>query len=346
MLTDAGKVAHRELHAALDAARVRHAPELEIARRALLTVEGVALTADLRARVTRFTAFAERADVAVIEDAYRRGARAFSPDLARTYAQHLARGFADRDPEEAILEAHTEIAALATIDGVKAYVDANAEALTTRWLDTYRIPIKSLSDERQEEYRQIRAMSAEPTSQDLGQPREWLVATMVQEADGSETPLPRHTDHLMADVEGLFPAELNTWERSVLARERGQAGFEAWYRNPARATPEALGVVYTTDGGYKVLRPDFVFLARLPDGSMAADLVDPHGAHLSDALPKIRGLAEYAEAHASAFRRIETVSMIDDDLRVLDLTDRLVRSAVATAQSATELYRSAFGRPY
>lgn len=346
LLADAGKLAHRELHAALDATRVRYASPLEDARRAVLTVEGVALTADLRAGETRFTSFAERADAAVIEDAYRRAARAFSPDLARTYAQHLAQEHPDLDSEEAIIAAHTEIAALATIDDAKAYLDANAELLTTRWLDAYRVQIKTLSDERQEEYRQIRAMSAEPVSQDLGRPREWLVATVAREPDGSESILPRYENHMMADDEGLFPAELNSWERSVLRRERERAGFEAWYRNPSRATPESLGVVYNTEVGYKIIRPDFIFFTRQPDGSVAADLVDPHGAHLSDALPKIRGLVDYVESHPGVFRRIETISQVDDELRVLDLTDHIVRAASATATSALELYRSGLSRPY
>lgn len=346
ILADAGKEAHRELHAALDAARVRYAGQLDPARQTVLTVEGVALTADLRAQVTRFNAFVESADMAVIEDAYRRAARVFSPDLARTYAEHLARGMGEREPEEALIAAHVEIAALALVEGVRDYLEAEAERLTRRWLDKYRVAIKSLGDERQEEYRQIRAMSAEPEAQDLGHPREWLVASMARELNGAATPLPTFRNHLMCDTNGLFPAELNGWEQDVLARESARTGFEAWYRNPARATPEALGIAYASDGGYKILRPDFVFLSRLANGTVVADLVDPHGTQLSDALPKIRGLAQYAEAHASAFRRIESVAKVDDELRVLDLTDGIVRNAVAGAESAAELYQSALARQY
>lgn len=346
ILPDAGKEAHREMHAALDAARIRFAPELAAARQAVLTVEGVALTADLRAQVTRFTAFVESADMAVIEDAYRRAARVFSPDLARTYAEHLAHSFTGADPEEALISAHTEIAALGSLEGVREYLESDADQITRRWLDRHRIAIKSLGDERQEEYRQIRAMSAEPEAHDLGHPREWLVASVARESNGTEAPLPRYANHLMCDADGLFPVELNGWEQDVLARESRQPGFEAWYRNPSRSVPEALGIAYASDNNYKILRPDFLFLARLADGTVVADLVDPHGAHLSDALPKIRGLAQYAEAHAGMYRRIESVAKIEDTLRVLDLTDRTVRIAIASAQSASELYTSAIARPY
>jgi hypothetical protein len=72
LLGDAGKKAHSEMHKALNAARERYRYEITQARKAVLTVEGVALTADLRNRNMSFDDFWEAADYAVIEDAYRR----------------------------------------------------------------------------------------------------------------------------------------------------------------------------------------------------------------------------------------------------------------------------------
>ena len=77
-----------------------------------------------------------------------------------------------------------------------------------------------------------------------------------------------------------------------------------------------------------------------------ADLVDPHGHHLADALPKLRGLAEYAAAHGEAFRRIETIAEVEKKLRVLDLTQAEVRDAVAQAQDLVGLYKSDFASDY
>ena len=57
---------------------------------------------------------------------------------------------------------------------------------------------------------------------------------------------------------------------------------------------------------YKIVRPYFLFFAE-QDGKVVLDLVDPHGLHLADALPKLQGLALYAEQHATAYRRIESV---------------------------------------
>ena len=101
-----------------------------------------------------------------------------------------------------------------------------------------------------------------------------------------------------------------------------------------------LGVAYTADNNeIRIVRPDFMFFAVQSDGTVAADIVDPHGTQFSDALPKLHGLAKYAETHTTVFRRIETVAKVDDTLRVLDLTNPEVRKAVAEAKDAKSAYR-------
>ena len=67
--------------------------------------------------------------------------------------------------------------------------------------------------------------------------------------------------------------------------------------------------------------------------------MDPHGTQFSDALPKLHGLAKYAETHTHIFRRIETIAKVDDKLRVLDLTNPGVRKAVFEAKDAKSAYR-------
>ena len=69
-------------------------------------------------------------------------------------------------------------------------------------------------------------------------------------------------------------------------------------------------------------------------------IVDPHGHHLADALPKLRGLAEFAATHGESFHRIESVARMNvSTLRVLDLTDPAIREAVARAGDVQALYR-------
>jgi hypothetical protein len=294
-----------------------------------------------------FDDFLEDADFEVIEDAYRRASRILSPDLSRTYAEYLASKKADADsPEDALTEAHADIAALGLVADVKTYLDAEADKLAKSWLDTYRVAIKRLSDERQEAYRQVREMSADPEDVDLEKPRTWMEPTSAHEADGTEALLPTYQDHLLCDETGAFPAEMNTWEVEVLRTEVQRPGFLAWYRNPSRSTQDSLGIAYADGTRIRIVRPDFIFFSTQSDGSVAADIVDPHGIQLGDALPKLQGLARYAEAHATIYRRIESVAKIGTRLRVLDLTSPQIRKAVAEAENARSLYEGSFAVEY
>jgi hypothetical protein len=345
LVPNAGKLAHAELHKVLDAAQARYAAELATARASVLTVEGKTLTADLRSQATTFDEFVAAADHVVIEDAYRRAARALSPDIARTYAERIA----DQDPgddDEALLDAHTTVAALGLVPDVQTYLDAEADKLAKQWLTDHRVTIKALSDERQDAYRQLREMSTEPQDLDLAKPTSWLVPTVARHGD-IETPLPRHGLHLLAADDGSFPVDTHdTWEAEVLERELSRNHLVGWYRNPARSSQDSLAIVYEHGGRTRTVRPDFVFFTQQPDGTIAASIVDPHSTHLSDALPKLRGLAAYAERHGEHLQRVDAVAKVADAYRVLDLTEASVRAAVAAAADAIALYNSPHAGDY
>lgn len=347
LVAAAGKKAHAEMHKALGAAQTRYADEVAAARSGVLTVEGQSLTADLAHGTKTFQDFLDEADYAVIEDAYKRAARMISPDLARTYAEHLADANAEADsPEEALMEAHADIAAMGLVPEIKPYLDAEADKLTTSWLTQHRVSIKALSDDRQEVYRQIREMSADPQDIDLATPQSWMEPTTIRHADGTETPIRTFEHHLLADKDGSFPSVLNGWEEDVLAAEMAHSAFLAWYRNPSRSSQDSIAIAYEDGGRIRTLRPDFVFFSRNADETIAVSIVDPHGHYLADALPKLRGLAAYAERHGSDFQRIEAISKLGEQLRVLDLTQPSVRAAVLDATDAHALYGSAAGSNY
>ena len=348
LLADAGKKAHAEMHKVLDGTQVRYADEIKKAREAVLTVEGKTLTADVKTKGMTFNDFVEAADYAVIEDAYKRAARVVSPDLATTYSEHLAsKAGDDKDPEDALIEAHIVVASIGLVPQIKDDLEAAAEKLSNQWLNQYRIPIKSLTDERQEVYRQIREMSADPLDVDLARPHAWLQPRTAREADGKEVELPRYERHMLCDDDGLFPESFgSSWEGKVLLTELQRDETVAWYRNPARASQDSLGVVYEDADEMKIVRPDFIFFARLPGGSISADVVDPHGTHLSDALPRLRGLARYAEINQAVFRRIEVLAEIAGIYRLLDLTEPTVREAIQTAESAKALFQSGAATDY
>ena len=347
LLADAGKIAHAKMHKVLDGAQVTYVEEINKARDAVLTVEGKTVKADVDTKAMTFNDFIEAADYAVIEDAYKRAGRVITPDLAKTYSEHLAGKVPeDEDPEDALIEAHTVVAAIGLVSDIRDYLEADAEKLANQWLTDHRVVIKSLNDERQDVYRQIREMSADPLDVDLAQPKTWLQPTTARDPDGTEFDLPRFEKHLLCDEDGLFSQHFNSWEDKVLLAELQHEETVAWYRNPARASQDSLGVTYEDGSEIRIVRPDFVFFARLADGSFAADIVDPHSHHLADALPKLKGLARYAEANGTIYRRIEAVAKLDSGFKLLDLTEQHVREAVDKTTSAKSLYESAVAIDY
>lgn len=144
----------------------------------------------------------------------------------------------------------------------------------------------------------------------------------------------------------MYSVELRDWEKSVLKTEMRREGFKVWYRNPDRPTQDSLGIAYVDGDDIKILRPDFLFFAEEPSGNIVADIVDPHGYHLADALPKLRGLASYAESHGTSYRRIQAVAEVGGTLRMLHLTSAEVRRSVMSASSAKELFESLVARDY
>src|ERR1022692_1818897 len=323
LLPEAGKLAHAAMHKVLDDFINQHAAEFATKRKSVLTVEGSTVIADLQKNKTEDGSFQADADAVVINDAFRRTGRILSPDITRTYTEVLAgrKPQAKADYEEALIEAREEIAALGLMDNVGMYFDAEATKLSSNLLKQYGDVVKKLPDDRQETYRQISAMSREPHDVDLARPLSRMEATMVREKDGTETKLPSYPHHLLCDEQAAYPAVLNDSERTVLLAEMKRKGFKFWYRNPDRPSQDSLGIAYEYGDDTSISRPDFLFFAEMSDGSIAVDIVDPHGVHLDDALPKLKGLARYAEAHPNVFRRIEGVTEVKEKLRVLNLND-------------------------
>lgn len=348
LLPHAGKLAHAAMHKALDDFLSTRSEEFAKKREAVLTVEGRTIVADLQSAEMHEETFQTEADDTVVTDAFRRTARILSPDIARTYTELLARRKpeAEDDMESALIEAREDIAALGLLENLQIFFDSEASKLSGSWLLQYREQIKQLPDDRQDAYRQISALSREPQDIDMARPVSWMEATAVREADGSESKLPVYPNHLLCNEAGNFPAVLNAWERAVLKAEAQRESFRFWYRNPNRPSQDSLGIAYADGDEIKIVRPDFLFFTELPNGEIAVDLIDPHGIHLSDALPKLQGMARFAEDHPHAFRRIEAVAEINERLRVLDLQSAEVRQAILSATNAKGLYESVLAKNY
>ena len=346
LLPDAGKKAHAAMHKVLDDIRADLAAEIAKARKDLLTVEGQQLVADIATGGTSFDAFVEAADYAVIEDAYRRAGRIISPDLATSYSDHLAALNEDaEDFEDALIDAHTDVAALGLVDTVRVRLEREAESLANDWLAAYQDSIAKLSDQRQEAYREISELSATPFDVRLVKPGSRLQPTKVLEG-GKESDLPVFEKHLLCDDAGRCPDELNRWETKVQSVEMQREGRIGWYRNPSRTSQDSLGVAYNYAGQTEVMRPDFLFFSEDANGAIVADIIDPHGDHLADSLPKLRGLADYVEKHGAHFGRVEGVAEVNGSYRMLDLKSAEVRDLVRRVTASREAYLDPLSAAY
>jgi type III restriction enzyme len=337
LIPNAGKKAHAHLHSTLDGRAVQYANEVEKAVADVRTMEGEEVWAKIHGKTgISYKVFSETADHRAIQDSYRAAGRVFSADLARTYVDHLA---GDGD-DDALRDATVKIAALVLVPQVVKDVEAEADKLAQQWLVETRIARKHLSDERQAVYDDLEATTATPQPINLIKPTVRLENSKERDAEGNERPLPTRANHVLSLEDGSCPVDLNDLELAVLDQEIKQPGAVAWYRNPSRATKDSLAIAYrdTSAGPYKAMRPDFVFFSKKHDGVIVADIVDPHGHWMADALPKLLGLADFAENHGTSYGRIEAVSKIGDTLRVLDITKASVRQAVRSAEDGKSLY--------
>jgi type III restriction enzyme len=344
LVDDAVSSAHAHLHAVLDGRAVQYKDKLSAAREDVVTMEGE----EIRGRVGgefSYVAFEVSADPRAIEDYYRTSARILSPALCSSYVDHLV---GEEGDEDDLLEAHIVVAAIGRVPEIAQAVEDEADALAKTWLTQTRVSRKNLSDERQAEYDALEAMSTTPDPIALTVPTIGQTDTKIRNADGSEEELPLYDMHLMSDEDGTIPMHFtSSWEPKVLEAESARSGFRGWYRNPDRATKDSVAIAYKDElGDWRALRPDFVFFGTAHDGKVVADLVDPHGHHMSDALPKLRGLADFAERFAEDFRRIESVAETGGVLRVLDITKHRVREAIRGGDSAKALYESELASDY
>jgi hypothetical protein len=328
--------AYEEMFSVLDGLAARYAKRIAETKAGLMEVEGQTLVAGMRAGlVAEGETFTEVADDRSVDNDFKAAGRVLSPDIARKYADHIA---VDDENDDGLFDAHLQVAALAAVGGVGEELDREADKLARKWFTNYRVAIKGLSDERQAVYAELLAQAPHPQRTNIMRPK--VRAEESATADGK--PVPTKALHLMADERGEFPiGSLNDWEVKVLEREMGRPNFLAWYRNPGRASADSLAVAYKDGkGAWRRLCPDFVFFTGTTAG-VRTSIVDPHGFHLGDALPKLRGLADFTEQYGEEFHRIEAVAeMRDKTLRVLDLKTSAAREAIRKASAAEQLYLS------
>lgn len=335
LVTEAGSKAHERLHGVLNGLAAQYPKELSKAVADVLTVVGGTVRGQARHGLRVDGSWTEVADDRAIQDSYRHGARTITPDVARTYIDHLAE---DSDDEDTLRDAHVRVAAIATLPQTRPALDEAADKLSAEWLNQYRVAVKGLSESRQSLYAEITAMSTDPQLISMAVPKNRQEETRRFTGETAQ-PLERRPFHLLSDEQGMFPVgKLNPDEVQVLDTEIGRGNLLAWYRNPTGGR-DSMSIAYQDKhGDWRTLRPDFLFFVDSIAG-VRANIVDPHGAWLPDAIAKLRGMARFAETYSDRFHRIESISRIDGKLRVLDFTMPSVRATVLNAIDADAAYR-------
>lgn len=326
----------REMCAVLDGFSARYKAKVATAANDVRELTGETVVAGLNARDEfDIETFTEVADDRAIAADFAAAGRVLTKELAGAYVRHLVDEADPDDPDEALLDAEVQVAALAKVPGVGVALDLEADGLAEQWIAEYRVARIGLSDERRAIHEEIIGMSTQPKEIDILRPRVRSESTEDEHGVVVETRL----RHLMSDPLGAFPiGSLNDWETRVLETEMARPGFVGWYRNPSRPSADAFAVPYRkASGEWHRMCPDFIFFHGGPS-DVKVSIVDPHGLHLEDAMPKLRGLAALAEAYPSHFQRIDAVAMVGGKLRVLDMLDAAVRAVVGSATDAEALY--------
>ena len=284
-----------------------------------------------------------RADDMVITTAFRAASRRVYAPYGNALVKQMLVDVPDDEFGDEMIELYTDLVALAQVEEAVEELQSYADTLREKLLTTHRRAIAGVTNPvRVERFRVLRGKAGQPVWEQLVIPE----LQRVQYNQDSEW-LERH---LLADEHGRYPAVLNTWERDALDGEYARKELLAWYRNPSSAEPGAggFGIPYQMDGKTRILRPDFLFFhsGGGPD-EVVVDVVDPHGDHLADALPKLVGLAQWAtgdEALRRGVRTVEATAVVDGRVRMLALHDAEIAAVVLEAASggvsAKELYLS------
>lgn len=332
------------IHAALDGANIEFASKVKVSMAEVLAVRLQQISGRLGKGTIAYADVIEQADERAIRAAFADARKAFGSDIASMYVDHLV---GEDGEDDDLRDAFIQAAALATVPEIRERIDARANEIANTLFAEHRVDIKSLRDDRQSEYEDIRALAVEPQLTSLGRPKTRIEDYVdVDSETGQQSRAPLAPKHLMSDEHGQMPiTRLNDWEREVVFAELKRS--LAWYRNPPRQATDSLGIAYRDgSGNWHSMHPDFIFFSEV-NGKVVPSIVDPHGHHLGDSTEKLQGLAKFAENYGASFHRIEAVSRVNGTMRVLDLMKPSVRTAIyAGGKTPFEYYESPIAEDY
>ncbi len=341
LVADAGQQLTKVLNSELDGQAAKYADEVEAKVADFETTDVATDVLDAQGQAVQRSTRQIATHLADLDRDTRKVISSVPEGAGKDYYRYRV----DRAGDDAdTLSVRVEVAALFSVSGVLGALDAAATAWVQARLSDHAVAIKNTTGSTRDAYRRVQEMTTAPEAATID-----LRDNLTTATAGSTGPLPVFAKHLFSDAEGMFPAQLNSWETEVIETEIARETTVAWYRNPSRATPAALRIAYQRDDGrWTSLQPDFVVISRLDNGTLAASIVDPHGDHLADARNKLIALADFAEHHGGSFVRVESITKTTDGLRYLDLGEEVVRDEVRSFEGAevAALYTGQASAPY
>lgn len=351
LIAEADQTAHEAMFGVLDSITDANADDVDAQAKRIMTADIRRIFVERGKEEATDSTDIRDADAATVDDALRHLKRVLTTSvvnryLGRNIQQAINESFEAGDPGAVDITAiRARVAALAFVDAeVQKSVEDTADSLTRLWLMSKANEIAVLPDSRRPTYEAIQDMAREPEQA----PIEVKSAEQVDSVDTDRNLLPTEKKHLLSTPAGDYPLEQklarNRWERATIMHEQSLGTLEGWYRNPSSAGKSSLRIAHKSGDAWKSVQPDFVFVHRTSAGLMPS-IIDPHGAHLGDSGPKLKALAEYADAHGERFDRIMGVGFEEGgNLIGLDLKNPKNRRAVYEAHldsdSIKRLYKN------
>lgn len=241
----------------------------------------------------------ERSEEVVTDDegiasaAHEADARFGGKELTNSFRKQM---FRNSVPER---EVNLMLASAIRVPDIMSSMEAWAAGLQQGYIDEFA-PMRDMAPERiRQRFDEIEQVTTGSRVRKMEWPNELTL-------DGDCPSYPRH---ILQDETGMCPLRLNDIERYVVLKELDRPYTVAFYRNPSNNSPSVFSIPYVMPSGRVSLRPDFIFFVRdEADGKLWPSIVDPHGAHLSDTVPKLRGYVEYLREFPGVFKQVLAVS--------------------------------------
>jgi type III restriction enzyme len=217
------------------------------------------------------------------------------------------------------MDAKLELVVMLQEPNLWSQIEAEAKKAFARLFDRNAKAIMALSPSHREKYRKLQGVAKEPQTFLITYPDVIQLPKKGEALKG----------HLYADAASRFYSELNSWEDRVLQAEMERKDFAFWLRNVDRQQ-WSLNIPCQVGGEWRGFYPDFLILRKVKSG-LVIDILEPHDTTRTDALPKAKALAHYADQHGKCFGRILLIKYDGTRRKEIDLNKEEDRRRVIAA---------------